>query len=168
MASGFDLTIRAAKGNFFDRPKVIAAVDKGRLKYLRQGGGMVRLTARRSIRNAPQKKQSELTDEEKTRYAIALWKAKKEGRKRPKRPLRSSKPGAPPFSVTGLLKQFLFFSFDPQTKTTVVGPAKLNKPSGAPERLEYGADDMESRPFMRPALEKVAPKLEGLWKDLVK
>lgn len=168
MPNAFDLTIRAAKGNFFDRPKVIAAVDKARLKYLRTAGGKVRLTARRSIRNAPQKKLSEMTKEEKTFFAIAQWKAKKEGRSKPKRPRRSSPPGKPPFSQTGLLKQFIFFSFDPKTKSTVVGPAKLNSGSGAPERLEHGADDLEARPFMRPALEKNEAALAGLWKDLVK
>lgn len=170
MPNAFDLTIRAAKGNFFDRPKVIAAVDKARLKYLRTAGGKVRLTARRSIKDAPRKLLKELTKEERVAFEIAKWEAKKEGRPTPKKPRKnvSSKPGKPPFSQTGLLKQFIFFSFDPKTKTTVVGPAKLNKGSGAPERLEHGAEDLEARPFMQPALNANASALAGLWKDLVK
>lgn len=170
MANAFDLTIKAAKNNFFDRQTVIAAVDKGRLKYLRQAGGMVRLTQKRSIRNAPQKKISELTPEERKAYETAVWKAKKEGRKRPKRPRKSSPADgkSPPYSQLGLLKQFIFFSFDHKTKSTVVGPAKLNTKSNAPERLEHGDGDFVARPSGRLALEKMEPRLEGLWKDLVK
>src|SRR5262245_52774098 len=50
----------------------------------------------------------------------------------------SSKPGAPPHSHTGLLKRFLFFSYDSAQRSVVVGPAKLNRGSGAPKVLEHG------------------------------
>lgn len=168
MANAFDLTIRAAKGNFFDRPKVIAAVDKARLKYLRTAGGKVRLTARRSIRKPRQMKLGEMSTELRQKYHIWEYYAKKRGRKKPKRPFASSKPGEPPRDQTGLLKRFIFFSFDDRTKTTVVGPAKLNSPSGAPERLEYGAEDMKPRPYMTPALQHHEHAFAAMWKDLVK
>ena len=63
---------------------------------------------------------------------------------------KASKPGQPPSSHVGLLKDFLFFAYDPATKSVVIGPALLNQKlrgdatrpaSGTvPEALEYGAD----------------------------
>jgi hypothetical protein len=60
----------------------------------------------------------------------------------------TSPPGSPPHSHTGLLKDLLFYSFDPATDTVVIGPAKLNQVnldgdgqpvSGTvPQVLEYG------------------------------
>ncbi len=49
-----------------------------------------------------------------------------------------SSPGSPPRSRTGLLKQ-IYFSFDPGSRSVVVGPVKLNGASGdAPRLLEEG------------------------------
>jgi hypothetical protein len=172
MPNAFDLTIRAAKGNFFDRPKVIAAVDKARLRYLRQGGGAIRKTARNSIKPPPRKTLKELTKEERVEFEIRKWAAKKEGKRAPPKPRKKDSSPAtgrhPPYSQTGLLRQFIFFSFDPQTKSTVIGPAKLSKGSDAPQRLEFGDEDMVKRPYMRPALEDNEKYLARLWKDLVK
>jgi hypothetical protein len=53
-----------------------------------------------------------------------------------------SKPGTPPNVHKGLLKDLLFFAFDPQTNTVVVGPAALGG-SKAPSTLEYGGDTEE-------------------------
>lgn len=50
-----------------------------------------------------------------------------------------SRPGEPPRSQKGQLKQFLFFSWDPASHSLVVGPSKL--PSGGgivPGTLEFG------------------------------
>lgn len=38
-----------------------------------------------------------------------------------------SKPGQPPKSRTGILKEFIFFAFDPAARSVVVGPAKTNQ-----------------------------------------
>lgn len=61
---------------------------------------------------------------------------------------KPSQPGNPPKSRTGVLKDFIFFAWDPTARTVVIGPAKTNqvffKGSGqpvsgtAPEVLEYG------------------------------
>lgn len=63
---------------------------------------------------------------------------------------KPSNPGQPPKSRTGVLKDFLFFAYEPSRRTVVVGPAKTNqvffKRSGkpisgtAPEVLEYGGE----------------------------
>lgn len=51
-----------------------------------------------------------------------------------------SPPGGPPYSHVGLLKQFLFFSYDTGSRSVVIGPARLGGTADpeAPGRLEYG------------------------------
>lgn len=52
----------------------------------------------------------------------------------------ASRPGAPPSSHTGLLKKFIFFSYEPQKESVVIGPEKLSGRAGrdVPEILEDG------------------------------
>lgn len=38
-----------------------------------------------------------------------------------------STPGSPPKSRTGILKEFLYFAFDPSRRSVVVGPARTNQ-----------------------------------------
>jgi hypothetical protein len=40
---------------------------------------------------------------------------------------KPSAPGRPPKSRTGLLREFLFFAFDPSRNSVVIGPAKTNQ-----------------------------------------
>ncbi len=87
----------------------------------------------------------------------------------------SSVPGTPPSSHTGLLKRFIFFSFDPNRKSVVIGPMRLtgNNRGEAPSVLEYGGTVMldkkkvtiRPRPYMGPAFDKEKPKLPALWRD---
>ena len=101
-----------------------------------------------------------------------------------------SAPGTPPNSHVGLLRKFIFFSYEPTAKNVVIGPTLLSrKKSGSntiPEVLEYGGngermmwDDTEkqrkskkvtirSRPFMHPAMDKELPKLPAMWKNSVR
>jgi len=96
-----------------------------------------------------------------------------------------SAPGQPPSSHTGLLKRFIFFGYDANRKTVVVGPMRLNQKIGAaPEALEHGGQStvvsglrgkrrkrrirIAARPYMGPAMVKVIPKFPGLWANLVK
>ena len=39
----------------------------------------------------------------------------------------SSKPGQPPKSHSGVLKKFIYFAFDPSSRSVVVGPALTNQ-----------------------------------------
>jgi len=97
----------------------------------------------------------------------------------------AAKPGRPPSSHTGLLRHFIFFGYDKQRKTVVVGPMRLNQKIGvAPEALEKGGRSMmlvgrrnkrrrkairiKPHPFMGPALEKEAPKFPDLWTNSVR
>jgi len=96
-----------------------------------------------------------------------------------------SAPGQPPNSHTGLLKRFIFFGYDADRKTVVVGPMRLNQKIGAaPEALEHGGQStvvsglrgkrrkrrirIAARPYMGPAMVKVMPKFPGLWANSVK
>lgn len=157
---GFKLS--EMKKLFVDRKEVIDAVDKSSLKVLSRFGAFVRTTSRQSIKNAP--KPVKESDQ------------KKRGRKRKQRP-RVSAPGNPPLSHTGLLKRNIFFGVDPQKKSVVIGPVKLNKPGFAMQALEEGGRSIGSkgqriniaaRPFMKPAFDKELTKAPQMWRDAVK
>lgn len=86
-----------------------------------------------------------------------------------------SPPGSPPSSHEGSLRKYLFFSYEPRTRSVVVGPAKLNKPGSVPHLLEHGGTAVRRgavltyrpRPFMAPALAAERPKFAALWKGAV-
>lgn len=94
-----------------------------------------------------------------------------------------SKPGHPPHSHTGHLKRFIYFGYDPQERSVVIGPIPLSerKAKDAPEHLEYGGVAVlksrnprrgrrsrravyKPRPFMGPAFEKEQPNLPAMWR----
>jgi len=96
----------------------------------------------------------------------------------------SSKPGNPPKSHgADLLKKFIFFAFDPQTRSVVIGPERLNAKVGdTPRVLEFGGRNeiatyrkrkivarrivnIKARPYANPALKKDEPKLPAMWRD---
>jgi hypothetical protein len=118
-----------------------------------------------------------------TRRAFSLFGAfvRRSARSSIRRRKRTSAPGQPPTSRTGLLKRFIFFGFDPTNRSVVIGPARLNG-SGrgdAPSLLEHGGTTtllrrgtrhrvrIQSRPYMGPAFEKEQPKLPAMWRDSV-
>ena len=98
---------------------------------------------------------------------------------------RTSRPGQPPSSHTGLLKKFIFFGYDPAPGSVVIGPVRLTQKGRgdprktAPHLLEYGGTTtlqrngkrqratFRGRPFMGPAFEKEQPKLPAMWRDPV-
>ena len=93
----------------------------------------------------------------------------------------ASAPGNPPSSHVGLLKQFIYFAYDPSAKSVVIGPTLINKPTGAPETLEYGGEavivdrktgkahtfTVEARPYMGPAFAAELPGLPAMWANSV-
>ena len=94
---------------------------------------------------------------------------------------KPSAPGNPPSSHTGLLKKFIWFGYEPQHQSVVIGPKQLtqNKRGAAPSLLEHGGVGTfrrkkklrrvryHPRPFMGPALDKEQPKLSAMWRDSV-
>ena len=95
---------------------------------------------------------------------------------------RPAPPGSPPSSHTGLLKKFIFFGFDPDAKSVVIGPTRLDRRGrgDAPSLLEHGGATTlvrrgkreratyAARPYMGPAFEKEQPKLPAMWRDSVR
>jgi hypothetical protein len=96
-----------------------------------------------------------------------------------------SQPGQPPsVRSTDNVKSLknIWFAYDPNTQSVVVGPLKLNGSSRrhiVPEILEYGGTVQRkngergvyrARPFMAPAKENAieSPKLMEIWRDSVK
>ena len=91
-------------------------------------------------------------------------------------------PGSPPSSHTGLLRKFIFFGFDRDRHSVVIGPVRLDRRGRgeAPSLLEYGGQTTlvrrgkrrrttyRARPYMGPAFEKEQPKLPAMWLDSVK
>lgn len=168
-------TLRTVAESFFDRQIVVRSMSTQTRAVLGKFGALVRRRAKSSIRKARQKTLGELTPEELLAYRISAARAKKAGRRRPKRPLASSRPGDPPRSVVGYLRQFIFFAWDAETKSMVVGPALYGGAGGdAPQTLEFGGQavtyggrtiTIKPRPYMRPAYEAEEPGLRKLWAE---
>lgn len=117
------ISIEQTKSNFFDREPVIRAMEKATRQALSRGGAIVMREARKSIKDAAIRKRGG-----------------PRGAKREITGYRVSQPGKPPFSRTGLLKDFILFSAERTLSgwTAVVGPALINSPTGAPHTLEFG------------------------------
>jgi len=90
---------------------------------------------------------------------------------------RISNPGEPPSSHIGLLKKFIYFGYDPDSRSVVIGPVRLsqNGRGEAPSLLEHGGPTKvgkqrakyKPRPFMGPAFQKEQPKLRAMWRDSI-
>jgi len=88
---------------------------------------------------------------------------------------RVSAPGEPPSSHTGLLKRFIFFGYDRQRRSVVMGPQRLNLPGrqagqkigDAPEALEQGGFSTVIEGSSR-RFEKERPKLPAMWASSVR
>ena len=87
---------------------------------------------------------------------------------------KSARPGSPPHSHTGLLKSMIFFQYESENKTVVIGPKKFksNNPT-TPEVLEFGGRGNNGKvnhpfPFARPALEQERNKFPELFANAVK
>ncbi len=97
----------------------------------------------------------------------------------------ASKPGQPPSSHTGLLRRLIFFGYDRNRRSVVIGPERLNQKIGdAPAALEYGGHStvveglrsrrrkrrvkITARPYMGPAFEREIPKLPAMWRQSIR
>lgn len=93
---------------------------------------------------------------------------------------KPSNPGEAPHKVKGQLKKFLFFVYDPQTRSEVIGPQSF-RPAAATQIPEVHEEGLTmrvgrggrirarypKRPYMAPANEKRLPELQELWKDSI-
>ena len=92
---------------------------------------------------------------------------------------RSSEPGQPPRSHTGLLRRLIFFAYEPTSENVVIGPADLSSKRGdAPHALEEGGRSqigpqqtayIEPRPYMGPAFKTEREKnMPDMWRDSIR
>ena len=153
------MSVSRAKNLFFDRAFVIERIDAASRKAMSRGGAIVMRSARRSIKDGVVLARGRVRDGERRKVVER----------------RTSKPGDPPFSQVGLLRDNILFAFDPASRSVVVGPARLGKSTGAPETLEFGGTTVverrrdgrrekvnvriAARPYMAPALAREASKL---------
>lgn len=163
------MSIGKSKDFFFDRDRVVRAMDAATRKALSKGGAFVMRGARKSIKEG---------------------KIRSRGRARegetPKVVQRVSLPGSPPYSRTGLLRDRILFAavLGTGSPSVVVGPERINKGSGAPETLEFGGTTVverrrskggverksvriAARPYMAPALAREASKLPEQFRNAV-
>lgn len=164
-----NLNVNQAKSQFFDRDSVYEKLDKQSLRGLSRWGAFVRRGVKSKLRKARQKKIAELDKNERRLFRIRQSIAKRDGLKRPRKPLAPSRPGEYPRMKSGEIKKLLFFSYDAKNRSVVVGPAVLNSPTGAPKTLEEGGVArnqsgrfrIERRPFMKPQFDELYPRLPG-------
>lgn len=161
------LKFKAAKGNFFDRDKIIKAMDRATLRVLNQFGRMVRKRAQASLKygdrpSAPGSPPTAHRSRSITKTSRSTGRTRKRS--------------------VSYLREFLFYSYDDAAKSVVIGPSKLDQTvdSDALPALEYGGSSTVSsrgkgrrvkirpRPFMRPALDAELPNLAPLWRNSVR
>ena len=169
--------VNAAKSMFFDRV-VITAVNRAEIGVLSRMGSFVRTSSRTSIKKASGVKIPKL--KAKLRNAkTAMAKQKAQDKLDDAIKKQTSRPGEPPKGHGAqFLKRFIYFGFDSATRSTVVGPVRLNgrKSIDAPSILEGGGRtkigtqtvEIEARPYMGPALVANSPKFPSLWANTVK
>lgn len=178
----FDISVNleraSAIGNFFDRSPIVRMLDKQTRRVFSRFGAFVRRRARSSIRQPRQKSLSDLTPQELVWYEreLRLYRQGKRATK-PRRPNAPSRPGEPPRSQLGLLRDNIFFSYDPQEQAVVIGPTLLSAHAGAQalKALEFSGTSeirrgkkakIAARPFMGPAFEKELPGVMNIWSSV--
>ena len=144
--------IAKLKSVFFDKSAVTDALDPGVAKALGKTGARIRLRARGSLKYA--KGPSRPGQPPHVHRSVGFVRKRKVKGK-------SVAQASSPF------RELLLFSYDPSTKSVVIGPAIGGPRDNAPEVLEFGGtctverDDgrratirVGARPTMQPALDK--------------
>lgn len=104
-------TLKVAKGNFFDRKSIVRQMDNATRKGLQRGGALIRLIAKRSIREGG--KSAKVS--------------------KPGEPPRSQTGLLKKFLV------YVYVPGNFGKQSVWIGPALTNRSTGAPENLEFGA-----------------------------
>jgi hypothetical protein len=161
------LKFKAAQSGFFDREAVTDRLDAATRKNFNEFGRLVRARAQRSIL---------------IREGSASPGQPPHGHKSGFRERRSRSTGRVRTRRVSLLREFIFYSFDQQSKSVVVGPVRLNGTisSESLPALEYGGPStakikgkrrrirVAAHPFMRPAAAAELPQLPAMWRDSVR
>ena len=138
----------------FDRRRIQRASRDGSIKSLGHGAAAIRLVARRSIKRAP-----------KARGRDAKGRFVSEGGTIP------SAPGKPPHTRKGQIKRAIVYAVEKQEERAVIGPQySVMGPSAMAHEHggRFRGQKFRPRPFMGPALVKVAPRLPRMWRGSVR
>lgn len=153
------------KATGFDSKKILKAVRRAERKRLNKLGAFIRRRARSSMRKAP---------------LIDPKTGKKSRKKDIERVPATAEPGKPPYWHHGGLRKMIFFAYDSETHSLVVGPVPY-RAGVAPNLLEKGGrgavrfKDGERKPakwrgnpFMAPAGKKEAGRIKELLRGMVR
>jgi len=160
---------------FFDRDAVTKAVDRGKRRALGRTGALIRKIARDGLKVGRMMSPEEMTPERRQLHAGWLEKGNGSLSRWQERFFRMpSEPGDRPFLhwEQSWLKSKLFFSFDPQTSSVVVGPQRFG--DGVAGVLEHGGVDpyygynVFARPFMAPAEERARSTYVKFWENAIR
>lgn len=151
--AGFDLSLKQIKAGFFDAKAILSAADKARAKVEAQFGAFTRRRMQTSLRYRK----------------------------------KASEPGKPPsvhrnpgYGNKSPLRELIFFSRDPNTKSVVIGPLGFKRKGAAAlerggfarikdtETGRYKTIFIRPRPFVKPAGDAEAAKLPALLRKLVR
>ena len=160
-------TIASIKGMFFDRDRVLKAADAAQIRVLSKFGAYIRTRAQRSMRR---------------RKGASAAGTPPSSHGADKKPKGAKYRGA-------WLRELLFFSYEPITKTCVVGPLgfksspvphlhefggslpvrerRINFPNGGYRIVPGEVKPYPARPYMRPALAAELPKFAGLFRGSI-
>lgn len=152
---------------FFDRKAVMDAVGKAAVRIFNDYGRKVRARAQKSLKYAD--------------GPAAAGEPPHAHRSRTRKRVSKST-GKTRVRSVSFLREFLFYKYDPATKSVVIGPERLDStvdPRALPA-LEYGGPanvsarggtrqvSIPARPFMHPAAAAEAPSLPAMWRDSVR
>lgn len=171
----FAMDFKAAKEGFFDRQKVLDAVDKATVKNLSKSGANVRKTAQKSLVYSD--KPSSAGRPPHAHRSRTIIRKSRSGKVQ-----YSKKTGQALKRSVSFLREYLYFFYDQTAKSVVIGPVKLDSTidSAALPALEYGGTStiqdhgkakrvsIAARPFMQPAFQAELPNLEKIWMNSVK
>ena len=160
------------KSLFFDRGKVLRAVNAARRKALSKAGAFIRETAKRGIKGRVGR-SGPAGHPPYSHVGAKRRRVNQQRRRQGKAPIRGGFKGI----------KHILFGYDPATESVVIGPVGLQG-SSVPNVLEFGGTSTISRfhngrvveekvriaphPYMGPALEKEKPKLPEVWANSVK
>lgn len=162
-----NLTLGAAKSNFFDRAKVKAAMDRAAHKVLSRLGAYVRQRAKTSLRY---RDRASLPGNPPSVHRTGL------------RRKTNKKTGTRTVQAVSPLRELILFAWDASRRSVVIGPVLLRAGSKVPALLEYGGVGevrdpvtrkvrkaaFAPRPYMRPALDEELKLLPPNWRDTIK
>ncbi len=163
------VTVQPSSRNAFYGRLLFARVAEANRRVFGRFGGYVRKVAKTSIKKAPQ-------------VDVTTGKRLGPGRRRKGVVTRDdvSQPDSPPFAHVGRIGQRLFFAYDPQTQSEVIGPEPYGQNTlreleeggvitiGPRGRRKGRRVTLRRRPFMLPAFRLGLEQLPGWYRDSVK